>query len=290
MAFEVDRTTTESGAYPLILLSYLIACPTYDDANEAALVKGFLVLHRVGGRPAGRRRTGRLRAARLRAGRGSRRDRRRDQVRHEEFQRIRDAASRPPAARRSTVSGLLRRTGPHPSRSSVTTTEAEPEASPPTQRGDRIFAGLPRPPGLTILAALAAVFIFLAVEGIPGINKPADNYAPLDSFCRTSAAALRHDLRRPDRAGHRGAVRAGDRAVHLALRAAGARRPGGLRRRPARRRTVGGLRPLGRRVLGPGPGAGPEVARGPPRLLPFFDGPARSPARPCSPPAWCWRS
>jgi len=42
MAIEVDRTTTESGAYPLILLSYLIACPTYDDANEAELVKGFL--------------------------------------------------------------------------------------------------------------------------------------------------------------------------------------------------------------------------------------------------------
>jgi phosphate transport system substrate-binding protein len=42
MAFEVDRTTTESGAYPLILVSYLIACPSYDDANEAALVKGFL--------------------------------------------------------------------------------------------------------------------------------------------------------------------------------------------------------------------------------------------------------
>jgi phosphate transport system substrate-binding protein len=42
MAIEVDRTTTESGAYPLILLSYLLACPTYDDANEAALVKGFL--------------------------------------------------------------------------------------------------------------------------------------------------------------------------------------------------------------------------------------------------------
>jgi phosphate transport system substrate-binding protein len=42
MAIDVDRTTTESGAYPLILLSYLIACPTYDDANEGALVKGFL--------------------------------------------------------------------------------------------------------------------------------------------------------------------------------------------------------------------------------------------------------
>ena len=42
MAVDVDRTTTESGAYPLLLASYLIACPTYDDANEAALVKGFL--------------------------------------------------------------------------------------------------------------------------------------------------------------------------------------------------------------------------------------------------------
>ncbi len=42
MAIEVDRTTTESGAYPLILLSYLIACPTYDDPKEGELVKGFL--------------------------------------------------------------------------------------------------------------------------------------------------------------------------------------------------------------------------------------------------------
>ena len=42
MALEVDRTTTEAGAYPLLLASYLIACQHYDDANEAALVKGFL--------------------------------------------------------------------------------------------------------------------------------------------------------------------------------------------------------------------------------------------------------
>jgi phosphate transport system permease protein len=64
----------------------------------------------------------------------------------------------------------------------VTTTEAETQVSPPTQRGDRIFAGLARGAGLFILAALAAVFIFLAVEGLPGISKPAANYAPLDSF------------------------------------------------------------------------------------------------------------
>ena len=42
MAIEVDRTTTESGAYPISLTSYLIACQHYDDANDAALVKGLL--------------------------------------------------------------------------------------------------------------------------------------------------------------------------------------------------------------------------------------------------------
>ncbi|GAB2450849.1 phosphate ABC transporter substrate-binding protein PstS [Nocardioides hungaricus] len=42
MAMDIDRTTTESGAYPVLLASYLIACQTYDDAAEADLVKGFL--------------------------------------------------------------------------------------------------------------------------------------------------------------------------------------------------------------------------------------------------------
>ena len=65
----------------------------------------------------------------------------------------------------------------------TTTTEAEPQASPPTQpRRPRSSPGLARAAGLAILVALAAVFIFLAIEGIPGIDKPAANYAPLDSF------------------------------------------------------------------------------------------------------------
>ncbi len=42
MAIEVDRTTTESGSYPISLTSYLIACQHYDTASDAALVKGFL--------------------------------------------------------------------------------------------------------------------------------------------------------------------------------------------------------------------------------------------------------
>ena len=41
LAIKVDRTTTEAGAYPLMLTSYLIACPSYDK-DKADLVKGFL--------------------------------------------------------------------------------------------------------------------------------------------------------------------------------------------------------------------------------------------------------
>ena len=42
MAIDIDRTITDSGAYPLLLTSYLIACQTYDDAATADAVKGFL--------------------------------------------------------------------------------------------------------------------------------------------------------------------------------------------------------------------------------------------------------
>lgn len=41
LAIKVDRTTAEAGAYPLMLTSYLIACPTYA-GDKADLVKGFL--------------------------------------------------------------------------------------------------------------------------------------------------------------------------------------------------------------------------------------------------------
>ncbi|HEX2896109.1 MAG TPA: phosphate ABC transporter substrate-binding protein PstS [Marmoricola sp.] len=41
LVVKVDRTTTAAGAYPVMLTSYLIACPTYD-ASKADLVKKFL--------------------------------------------------------------------------------------------------------------------------------------------------------------------------------------------------------------------------------------------------------
>lgn len=40
--FELDRETESSGTYPIVLVSYLIACTQYDSADEAALVKGYL--------------------------------------------------------------------------------------------------------------------------------------------------------------------------------------------------------------------------------------------------------
>lgn len=41
LATNVARDTTESGVYPIVLLSYHIACTAYDDANIAELVKAF---------------------------------------------------------------------------------------------------------------------------------------------------------------------------------------------------------------------------------------------------------
>lgn len=42
LIYDVNRTDDEQGAYPLLLVSYLLACPTYSDANTAAMVKGYL--------------------------------------------------------------------------------------------------------------------------------------------------------------------------------------------------------------------------------------------------------
>ncbi len=42
LVVELDRTTTESGAYPLVLISYSIACSTYDDESDANNVKAYL--------------------------------------------------------------------------------------------------------------------------------------------------------------------------------------------------------------------------------------------------------
>nr|WP_202816632.1 phosphate ABC transporter substrate-binding protein PstS [Serinicoccus hydrothermalis] len=42
LALDLARDTTESGAYPIVLVSYHIACKEYDDADRANNVKAFL--------------------------------------------------------------------------------------------------------------------------------------------------------------------------------------------------------------------------------------------------------
>ncbi|SFC22893.1 phosphate ABC transporter substrate-binding protein PstS [Streptomyces aidingensis] len=41
-AYDLSRDTTESGAYPIVLLSYQMACTSYEDAETAELVKAYL--------------------------------------------------------------------------------------------------------------------------------------------------------------------------------------------------------------------------------------------------------
>jgi phosphate transport system substrate-binding protein len=41
-AFDLNRTTTAAGTYPIVLVSYQIACSKYADQAQADLVKGFL--------------------------------------------------------------------------------------------------------------------------------------------------------------------------------------------------------------------------------------------------------
>ncbi len=62
------------------------------------------------------------------------------------------------------------------------TVKAPPRGSAPTQTGDRIFSGISRAAGLVIMATLAGVFIFLAIEGIPGFFQDEQFYKGAGSF------------------------------------------------------------------------------------------------------------
>src|SRR5699024_6113811 len=42
LTIDLARDTEASGAYPIVLVSYSIACQTYDSAETASLVKGYL--------------------------------------------------------------------------------------------------------------------------------------------------------------------------------------------------------------------------------------------------------
>jgi len=52
----------------------------------------------------------------------------------------------------------------------------------PHALGDRVFSGLALAAGITIMVALAGVFVFLSIEGYPGLNVADDYYRPARSF------------------------------------------------------------------------------------------------------------
>jgi len=60
--------------------------------------------------------------------------------------------------------------------------EAEPTQKPASRKGDRVFAGLARGAGVTIMLALAAVFIFLFIEGFNGLSAEESTYRPATDF------------------------------------------------------------------------------------------------------------
>ena len=65
----------------------------------------------------------------------------------------------------------------------VSPEKAGPDTKPtPSRRGDRTFAAIARTAAFTILAALVAVFVFLAVEGWSGLTAAPAVYAPFTSF------------------------------------------------------------------------------------------------------------
>ncbi len=56
------------------------------------------------------------------------------------------------------------------------------QGSAPTQTGDRVFSGIARVAGLGIVVTLAGVFIFLAIEGVPGFFQDEKFYKGGGSF------------------------------------------------------------------------------------------------------------
>ena len=78
--------------------------------------------------------------------------------------------------------------------STDTHTDNHPDASllatGASGRGDRVFSGLARAAGLTILVSLAAVFVFLAVQGLDGFHADQKYYEPAASNFAVYVAKL----------------------------------------------------------------------------------------------------
>ncbi len=106
-AIDIARDTTEAGSYPIILVSYHLACTDLRGPGDRRRGQGVPVLRRQRGGPAGRRRGGRLRTdLRRRPHQGRGRDRghhRRQLIATRSTGRVVRAALGPPAPPRTTA-------------------------------------------------------------------------------------------------------------------------------------------------------------------------------------------
>src|SRR5690606_23225045 len=296
IAVELDRTTTEAGAYPLVLVSYAIACTSYEDEATGDLVKAFLTylsseegqaasasaagsapisedlrtdvhaaieaitVGRVGRRAAGGRGGGAC-GPRRPDPRGMPSDRSTATRSTSDHDKLTDHAGPGPGpgARRRAPRGRAAPSG----------TDDRPRPQPrvpldgdrcggPHPRRARRGRDLPRP------ARVARAHRGRGRAGRGGRVVPRGRVARV----LRRPARLRHAARRGSLARPRDAGRDGHRAVHLALRAAPARVDPRVRRRPARGdpqrrvRAVGVARAPARRR------AGVVVARRHVRLAP----------------------
>ena len=272
MAIDIDRTITDSGAYPLLLTSYLLACQHYDDANEAALVKGFLAYAvSSDGQQAAAEQAG---SAPLDSTSPTRPRASVDKIpasREEPSRGHRDAAGRPPgrlAAARSATPA------PDPSeqeqRDHHHRGRAPGEPTDGSWRPDLQGAGDGRRASRSGRAGRRVRLP--RHRGHSRHEQAGASYGPLDSFRPYVAKLLFGTIfAAAGGAGDRGAGRAGHRAVHLPLRARGSRSrsPSSSTCSPPSRRSSSAC---GARGCSAPPVPVP-LARRPPRLDPALRGP-----------------
>ena len=236
---DVNRTTTEAGAYPIILISYQIVCPQYDKATDGDLVKAFeTYVVSAAGQDAAAKAAGSAPltdALRTKVTASIATDQGRQLTSdasglhcprhgpggHDRWPPGPSARPRPAAISEPTEHVSTTMT-PDARR---TRTRRLPPAAGSGVAATPIFAGhRPRRAGVAHPASmLAGVAIFLIIR-VAARRSRANSQRPRPTASRCSAyivaAALRHGAGRDPRAAPRHAGVAGHRAVHLALRAA----------------------------------------------------------------------
>ena len=159
LAIDLKRDTTTAGAYPVVLVSYIIVCSKYGDAAQGELVKAYVTyIASADGQEVAAKEAGSAPISDALRTEVEAVDQRHRVVEHGPAQvRWAVATTRPPTGSRS------RPTPVHGDRTVTTTDEPKaanrrrPKQRPPQRPGDRIFSASAKYAGVLILVVLAAV-------------------------------------------------------------------------------------------------------------------------------------